>query len=217
MSVKCPDGYIRRKSYKRKTSSGRIIKVVSNCIKAISQSGKKRTDIDKVIMGRRKIMHCIARTKFPTPKCSSGEILREGYKRKSYKKQNGKTVSSKWISPSCIKSRTGRPHGKQLFVLDNDGLGKYGYFNLKNLSKDDRKEALNKALKDGFKPVPLLRRLVAIATLNKNLNPNLHDIIMEDVDWLRTTPEYKNRESKRKSKRGSKKNQKIEKNYIYIH
>ena len=93
----CPRGYIRRKAYSRETStgSGKIVKVKSNCIRALSQSGQKRTSIDRAIIGRKKREHLQARQKFGTPKCSSGEIVREGYKRSSYKKKSGSIVPKK--------------------------------------------------------------------------------------------------------------------------
>jgi hypothetical protein len=168
----CPKGYIRRKAYSRETSSGsgKIIKVKSNCIRALSQSGQKRTSIDRAIIGRKKREHLQARQKFGTPRCSSGEIVREGYKRSSYKKKSGTIVPKKWVSPSCIKSRTGRPKGLQLFILDKNVLSKYGYENIENLSVNKRHESLKKALDDKIKPLSMYRRLIALATLNKNLN-----------------------------------------------
>jgi len=199
---KCPKGYIKRSSYTRRTSSGKKIRVDSNCIMALSQSGDKRSDIDKVIMGRRRIIHKMARKKFGTPRCKSGEIIREGYKRSSYTKRSGSKVKEAWVSPKCIRSRTGRSKGRQLFVLEKDVLGKFGYHNLENLNETSRRNALKKALKTDLKPLSIYRRMIAIATLNKNINPNLHDIIISDAEWLKTRPEYLNRESvKNKSKK----------------
>jgi hypothetical protein len=144
--MSCPRGYIRRKAYSRETStgSGKIVKVKSNCIRALSQSGQKRTSIDRAIIGRKKREHLQARQKFGTPKCSSGEIVREGYKRSSYKKKSGSIIPKKWVSPSCIKSRTGRPKGEQLFILEKNVLSKYGYENIENLSINQRHESLKK-------------------------------------------------------------------------
>jgi Family of unknown function (DUF5771) len=207
----CPKGYIKRVGYIRHMSSGKKVKVEPNCIMALSQSGEKRTDIDKVIMGRRRIIHKMARNKFGTPRCKSGEIIREGYKKKSHKrssytKRSGSKnikikeseVKGAWVKPRCIKSVSGRStKQKQLFVLDKNVLGKFGYHNLESITEAKRKKALKKAIKSGLKPLSIYRRMVAIATLQKNTNPHLHDIIMTDADWLKTLPEYLNRESVR--------------------
>jgi hypothetical protein len=206
--MSCPRGYIKAYSRETSTESGKIVKVKSNCIRALSQSGQKRTSIDRAIIGRKKREHLQARQKFGTPKCSSGEIVREGYKRSSYKKKSGSIIPKKWVSPSCIKSRTGRPKGEQLFILEKNVLSKYGYENIENLSINQRHESLKKALDNKIKPLSIYRRLIALATLNKNLNPLLYDIFIADTEWLKTTEEYINRDSEKVSteepKRGSK-------------
>ena len=137
-------------------------------------------------------MHSMALKKFGRPKCRSGQILRAGYKRKSYTKKSGLRVKSSWVAPKCIKSVTGRPHGKQLFVLEKGTLSKFGYHNVENMSKEARHRALKKAMK-GVTPLSVYRKLMAVGLVNKNTNPKMSKIVMSDAKWLKTTVEYKER------------------------
>ncbi len=186
---KCPSGQISRKAYTKKSGT----KVKSKCIKATSQSGKKRSTIDKKIMKRKSKEHSMAREKLGGPKkCSKGEILREGYKKKSYKRSSGKSVKGSWTAPSCVKSQTGRPKGKQLFVLEKGTLEKYGYHKIDTITRTARKKALKAALKD-MKPLSLMRRINALYVLNEHKNPKLAAKFHEDAQFIKTTKEYQNR------------------------
>lgn len=221
MSDSCGKNQIRRKSYTRKSKSGKKVSVKAACINATSQSGLKRSVKDKKIMAKKKKMHEMARDKFGTPTCEPPYILREGYykkgyKRGSYKKTSGTKVgaaevSATWVEPVCIKSRTGRPHGKQLFVLNKGDLKPYGYENVKELSVAQRHNALKRALNGGIKPLSLYRKINALSVLTKNDDPTEHAIFEADKHWIQSTPEYMNRStgglgrSKKGSKKGSKK------------
>ncbi len=195
----CSKGYIKRDSYTRKLSSGKKIKVKANCIKALSQSGLKRIDIDKKIMDREKKMHSLAREKFGTPKCKEGEILKEGYHRKDYKKSSGKKVSSSWVKPTCVKakgsSKKRGSKGKKLFRLEKGTLSKYGYHDIKKLSKNERRSSLKIAIND-MKPLSVRRKLIAVSTLQKNTDPKVAQILREDANWVKNTKEYKDAQMK---------------------
>lgn len=199
----CKKGYIKRKAYTKKSGT----RVKGECIKATSQSGLKRSDFEKKELEREKKIHSEARKKFGTPKCKSGEILREGYHKKKYtrkakssskskskssKKVKRIDVKSTWVAPTCIKSVTGRPHGKKLFTLEKGDLEKFGYDDVKNLTKSQRQSALKKALKK-IKPLSLFRKINALYVLNENKDPKLAKIFKDDRDFIKTTPEYKNR------------------------
>ncbi len=165
-----------------------------------------RSEVDKKMIQEKTKVHSKAREKFGTPKCKKGEILREGYLKKNSKSKSG---SKSWIRPTCIQSRTGKPHGKQLFVLEKGVLSKYGYENVKNMSRQKRHIALNKVLKKSTS-LSLFRRLNALAILNKDQDPGLSKIFKDDANWIQSTSAYQNRPtskkgSKRGSKRGSKK------------
>ena len=99
--------------------------------------------------------------------------------------------------------------------MNKDVLGKYGYSNIKSLSKTERHSALRDALKK-IKPLSVYRRLVALATLNKNKDEELFITLRSDADWIKTQDIYiksknikkvsKKRDSKIKSsKKASKK------------
>lgn len=181
-SKKCKNGQILRVGYTKK--DGLIVK--PGCIKATSQSGMKRSDADKEIIELKKKIHSQMREKYGSKKCKPGEILREGYKRKT---RSNKLIE---VPPECIKSRTGKPHGEQKFVLEKDVLAKYGYTDVKSLTKIERQQCLKKALKK-LKPLSLMRRLNALSVLNKDQNPKLSKLFKDDSEWIKTTDEYKHR------------------------
>jgi hypothetical protein len=179
----CSKGYIKRKGYTRKVGSKKI-RVASKCIKSTSQSGLKRSDIDKKKLSRLRKLHEVARSKFGTPKCKKGEIVREGTKtKKSYQRK------SSWRKPSCTKavgraSKTGKK-GTPLFVLEKNVLSKYGYSKILSMKVSDRKSALLKAIKH-LKPLSVARRLNALYVLNKIKSPKLAKVLRDDFMWLKT-------------------------------
>ena len=219
-SKKCSKGMILRKSYTTKKGS----RVPSSCITAQSDSGKKTSIKLKKYLQKKAKMHREAMKRFSKEvpkKCSKGEILREGYKKNSYKSHSktGKniSVSGSWTKPACIKSVTGKSKkgSKLITIMNKDVLGKYGYSNIKSLSKTERHSALRDALKK-IKPLSVYRRLVALATLNKNKDEELFIILRKDADWIKTQDIYiksknikkisKKRDSKIKSSRENSKN-----------
>ncbi len=220
-SKKCSKGMILREGYTTKKGS----KVPSSCITAQSDSGKKTSIKLKKYLQKKAKMHREAMKRFSKEvpkKCSKGEILREGYKKNSYK-SHSKTgrnisVSGSWTKPACIKSVTGKSKkgSKLITIMDKDVLGKYGYSNIKSLSKTERHSALRDALKK-IKPLSVYRRLVALATLNKNKDEELFITLRKDADWIKTQDIYiksknikkvsKKRDSKIKSSKKSSKKQ----------
>jgi hypothetical protein len=194
ISKKCSKGKILRNGYTTKKGS----KVPSSCITAQSYSGKKTSLILKKYLQKKAKMHREARKRFSKEvpkKCSKGEILKEGYKKNSYKSHSktGKNikVSGSWTKPVCIKSVTGKSKkgSKLITIMDKDVLGKYGYSNVKSLSKTERHSVLRDALKK-IKPLSVYRRLIALATLNKNKDEELFIILRKDADWIKTQDIY---------------------------
>jgi len=192
---KCPSGKITRVGYTKKQGS-KTIRVKSGCIRSTSQSGKKRSSIDKKKLSSLKKMHSAARKKFGTPKCGKGEIIREGYHRKGFSRKSGSHVSGKWVKPTCIKSTTGRPHGEQLFVLNKGTLGQFGYHDIDHMTVDERHNSLRKAMKK-LNPLTVAKKLTAISTLNKRTKPSRSKKFKEDERWVKTTKEYANRPTSR--------------------
>ena len=121
------------------------------------------------------------RKKFGTPSCKRGEIVREGYIRKS-------GTRSRQVAPGCIKDIGLTKKGKQLFVLSKGTLTQYGYHT--DLSEKDRHIALRRALTH-IKPLSVYRKLNALYVLNKN-RP-LGSLYREDAEWVKTTHEYDRR------------------------
>ena len=222
-SKKCSKNMILRDGYTTKKGS----KVPASCITAQSDSGKKTSIKLKKYLQKKAKMHREAMKRFSKEvpkKCSKGEILREGYKKDSYKSHSktGKNikVSDSWTKPACIKSVTGKSKkgSKLITIMNKDVLGKYGYSNIKSLSNTERHSALRDALKK-IKPLSVYRRLIALATLNKNRDEELFIILRKDADWIKTQDIYiksknikkvsKKRDSKIKSsKENSKKDSK---------
>lgn len=188
----CPKGKIKRNSYTRKTSTGKKVKVPAKCIKAQSNSGKKQSRIDKKMNALEKREHTIARQKFGTPKCEKGEIVKEGYHKKASSRTKGV-----WVAPTCIKakgaSKKRGSKGKKIFRLNKGTLSRYGYSDVKKLSKKERKASLKRAV-DDMKPLSVRRKLIALRTLNKNVDPKLAKIFDEDQKFVQNTKEYKERD-----------------------
>ena len=172
--------------------AGQSKKGSRNSNKEGSKKGSRRSEVSKYIEKKDK-MHKEMRKKYSKemPKeCPKGYILREGYKKKSFKSHSkkGKEIKVKGydVKPDCIKSQTGKSEkGEQLIVImEKDVLGKYGYDDVKNTSATKRHTALIKALKE-LKPLSVYRRLIAIATLNKNKDSEVHDILRADAEWVK--------------------------------
>ena len=187
MVKSCKKGSILRKGYSAKRGS-KTIRVKSRCIKAQSQSGLKRSVRDAQIIKKKMSQHRVASKKFGVPKCPKGQMVRAGYKRKSKKSKK-----TSWVKPTCIKSLDSRKQARQqLFVLDKGTLSTHGYH--ADLSSNKRHHALVSAMNAGIKPLTAFRKLVALATLTKNSNPDVSRTYISDAKWLKTTDEYKNRQ-----------------------
>lgn len=180
MPEKCKKGEIWRVGHTRKASkkNSKTVKVKGKCIKATSQTGKKTSVAMKKKMSKRRSVHKLAREKFGTPRCSTGEILREGFSRI----KNGKT---EWIPPTCVADVGEKGKGTQLFMIEPERLRKYGYTDLETRSELARHRALGSAIESGEKPLSVMRRLVALSTVNKNTHPKLAQILREDASWIK--------------------------------
>jgi hypothetical protein len=187
MAKSCKKGSILRKGYSAKRGSKKV-SVKAKCIKARSQTGLKRSSIDRKIIRKKASIHRQASKKFGTPKCPKGQMVRAGYKRTSKK-----TSKTSWAKPTCIKSVSARKQARTpLFVLNKGTLSSHGYHH--ELSTNGRHDALIKAMHAGVKPLTVYRKLKAVALVNKNTHANLSKIFARDAKWLKTTSEYINRE-----------------------
>lgn len=180
--TKCKKGEIWRVGYTRKTSKKNKSKKVSvkgKCIKATSQTGEKTSDKNKKYLAKKKQEYKLAREKFGTPKCAKGEIVKEGFKRKS---KSGKQT---WVAPVCVSDKGKSGKQERLFVIEPGRLSKYGYDEIEGKSDIARHKALNAALKSGEKPLSVSRRLNALAILTKNTNPKLSQTFKMDSEWIK--------------------------------
>jgi regulatory protein SIR4/RNA polymerase II-associated factor 1 len=202
-SKKCSKGEILREGYKTKTGK----KVSSGCIKAQSATGKKTSKELKKYIEKKESKQKQARQKFPkeaSSKCDHGQIKREGYYTKSHlsRTKTGKEINVKghWVAPGCINSVLGRSTkgSKLITLIEKDVLKKFGYKNIESMTKTDRQKALKKAI-NSIKPLSIYRRIIAIATLNKNKDAKLYKILREDAKWIKTQPEYIKQKSSKKS------------------
>jgi hypothetical protein len=113
-------------------------------------------------------------------------------------RSKSKRSTSKNKSKKSKKSK--KTNSKQLFVLEKGTLSKFGYHDVKNISQQTRRAALNKAL-NKLPPLTVFRKINALKVLNKNVDKELAQMFQSDIDWIKNTKQYANRKSKSKSKK----------------
>jgi hypothetical protein len=220
---KCSKGMILRKGYTAKRGS-KTVKVPSSCIRATSYKGVKRSPIDKAKIAQREEIQKAVGKKYGSKRCVSGEIeragfTRKGYNRKSYVRKNGTNVRaanvrSSEVPPICIRDVGTSGKGYKIpTVLEKGDLKKYGYDHVRNLSVQQRHQALRKANKNIANPLSLFRKLNILSTMNKNRDSNLAKTFKDDANWvketfglLNTRPTGRNTRSKSNKQYGSKRN-----------
>jgi hypothetical protein len=123
-------------------------------------------------------------------KCPKGMIIRDAYSRKAHRRhtRSGKSikVKPKNVSAICIKDRGNPGKGAKLLPkLAKGTLGKFGYAKDKPLAI--RMKALIKASKnEPGGALSVYRRLIAIATLLKNTDPESHKKFRSDARRLKS-------------------------------
>ncbi|ARF10811.1 hypothetical protein Hokovirus_3_84 [Hokovirus HKV1] len=184
---KCPTGTIKRKSY-NVTRNSKTIHVPSSCIKPTSYTGLKRTSIDKKKLASKKKSHERVNKKYPSVKCKKNEVLKTGYRKKSFRRShNNKSikVKSSSVKPTCIPKRGSGSGYKIPLVLNKNDLAQFGYHEVKDLTKMQRQQALTKAYNEYKKPLSIYRKLNVLSTLNKNTNKKSSKIFKEDAEWFK--------------------------------
>jgi hypothetical protein len=224
---------IKRRGYTA-TRRGKKIRVKPSCITATSIRKNKRSDQDIAYLRKRKNIQTRIGKKYGHVSCPSGHIeragfTRKGYARKAYVRKSGAYVRKANVRPSevpsvCVVDVGTLGHGYKIpTVLAKGDLKKFGYYDVKNMSQEDRLVALKKAKEHMKNPLSLYRKLVILSTMNKRVNPSLAKIFRNDAAWvkdkyglLRTSPGSGSRsgsksartksksKSKSKSKPGSK-------------
>ena len=121
----------------------------------------------------------------PTKKlrCKRGQIVRAGYYRKAYTRVDGTRVRGVYVPAKCIKDRGLPGKGKKLFTVTRGALTEYGYST--KLSRDKRHRALSRAAR-ALGRTDVIRKLNAVAVLNRNTNPTVARKFREDMKWVQT-------------------------------
>jgi hypothetical protein len=114
-------------------------------------------------------------------RCTSGKILRKSYSRKSYTRSDGTKVQGAKVPARCIKDLGKAGKGKRLFVLRKGTLSRYGYST--KISTEARHMALRKAL-ENLPRATIVRKLNALAILNKNTHPSRSRILRADMKFV---------------------------------
>lgn len=211
-SPTCPSGYIRRAAYDRPAyvrKSGVAVKgahVKASCIRqqGLKTKSQRKSEVRQYLKRQAKAAEMTRGVSEKEMQCKEGEILRtaymrEGYKRGSYVRKSGTRVRTSKVGPTvvpakCIKavSHTGKKglydvEGKRVVILLEKGaLGKYGYHDVANMTVEDRRVALDKAVAGANGNwLSIFRRLNIQATYNKYKNPSLHDKFIEDRDYVK--------------------------------
>jgi len=132
--------------------------------------------------------------------CPEGEIMRNGY---VAHKKTGNVM----VMPSCIENR-GKPGkgGPQIILDDDEDLSKFGYKNVKKMSKKKRQAALDKCVEEyGAKEV--IRRLQALVNLRAGgTDKKGKKIFEQDLEYVYThhPANYKTKEAKEKQEKAMK-------------
>lgn len=115
-------------------------------------------------------------------RCPSGQILRSGYRRKSYRRSGGVRVSATRVSSHCIKDvgRVGKGP-KLIGPLKKGALHRYGYD--PDNSEASRHSALDRAVRaEGLSKI--VKRLNAVRVFTKNTNPRLSAKYNADMSYI---------------------------------
>jgi hypothetical protein len=96
-----------------------------------------------------------------------------------------KCPSNKIVNPKtgrCIKAKTTKTFKK--IVLKKGELSKYGYSKIKTLKQGTRRKAISNAIKEYGAP-KVLKKIGLIKTYQKNKNPEVSQLLMNNMKWVR--------------------------------
>ena len=171
---KCQTGYFFRKTYTRTLKNGTIKRIKGKCIRS-------QSPYTSPLKPNHTGMRGYKFTNRSLKTCPKGFIKRNAYIRKTMK---GKRVR---VPEQCIVDR-GLP-GKEtrdggIGPLRKGELSKHGYQHVSNLSVDQRRIALRKAIHE-FGSLGVWRKLNAVAVYTKHTSPQISKIFKTDMDWIR--------------------------------
>lgn len=158
--LKCPPGYIERVGYTRRPYG-----------RAYVGSG---TSVNFTHVGSSEVP--------PTCIIDRGKKGKGQYEPNAHMGQNNVSRRSRSRNRN---SRSGSSSIKIPTVLSKGDLKRFGYSNVKNMSVNDRHQALHEAVESYGNPLSIFRKLIVISTMNRNTNPEASKIFHNDAYWLR--------------------------------
>ncbi len=177
MAKECGPGKFYRKSYTRKTRSGRRVRVAGACLRSQTRYASPLKVDRHRLRGFRK-------TKRALSSCPSGFIKRAAFVR--YTKKGKHSL----VPEQCIrnvgapgKGYRGGP-GSGIGALRTGELAKYGYTHVANMSVADRHAALAKAVQE-YGPLGVWRKLNAVSVYTRRVSPAASRVFNADMDWVR--------------------------------
>lgn len=190
VAPKCPPGYVLRRSFTTKDGTF----VPARCIvergifpKNMQNANEaKKKEIEKKINKLCKENDC-------AKKCPKGQILREGYEREAYTKEDGTFVEATLVPPECIKNQGKPGKGPKLIQLSDVDhiLSDHGYKDVKSMNEKKRHEVLMKVIRAVTRDygkrqamIYVIKALTARATLTKTGSPNSSKAFTEDHEWV---------------------------------
>ena len=171
----CKQGEIYRTSYTRTRKNGKTVRIRGTCIRSTSSYSKPYT-----------VSH-VAMRGFPISKRRLKHACATGYKPRQAYVRITKKGSRIHVPEHCIKDR--RKPGSRftgsrgIGPLRKGELSKYGYQHVNMLTREQRHEALRKAIHE-FGSLGVWRKLNAIFVYTKHTSPETSRLFREDRDWI---------------------------------
>ena len=178
MTSRCSGNRVLRKAYTRKGK-----RVHEACIRRVSPYNERYSDFQKRVLRRmtRRLRGLSKEFRGNTKKCSSGEVLRKAYVRFS---KSGKRAL---VKGACISKKglsvVGSP---KIGPIRKGELSRFGYFNVASLTRDERRQALAKAVAV-FGSLSIWKKINVLYVYNKYTNPGLSAKFNEDKNWIKKT------------------------------
>ncbi len=176
MVKECGPGQFYRKSYTRKTRSGKSVRVAGKCLRS-------QTRYASPLKADRRRFRGFRKSKRSLKTCPAGFIKRASFVR--YTKKGKHSL----VPEQCIRN-VGAPGkgyagpGSGIGALRKGELAVFGYANVLNMSVADRHAALAKAV-DAYGSLGVWRKLNAVSVYTRRVSPAASRVFKADMDWVR--------------------------------
>lgn len=190
VAPKCPAGHVLRKAYTTKRGTY----VPARCIVErgiFPQEKITKEDIEEKKKVNRELEELCRKEDCPKT-CPKGQILRNGYRRSAYTRENGTFVEATLVAPECIKGQGAPGKGPKLITFNpvDHILSDHGYIHVKDMTEKQRHDALLKVIRavghDFGKRQSLIyviKALTARATVTKKTSPESSKAFKDDQKW----------------------------------